>query len=404
MRFHYRAQNSAKRIQTGIIDAKTKEEAVRTLQGHSLIVLSLVAEKDIPFYKKKLNLPFLNRVKHKDLVVFSRELATLTEGKVSLVEALKSLARQTTNPNFRDIIAVIAQEVEGGASLSKALSKYPKIFSDFYINLIKSAEVSGTLEKTLVYLADYEEDKYDTISKVKGAMMYPIVLIIFMTAIGIFAMVAIVPKITAMLIEGGVELPLTTKLLIALSMFLKKYWYLAIMIFVGTLWSFWRWIHTPKGSKIWGKILLKIPILGTVLKHFYLNRIAENLKTLLRGGISILKALDVVAGVIGNSVYKDIILETKEEVRGGRNMSSVFETYREFPPMFVEMVEVGEKSGNVDTMFEKLAIFYKKEVDNVVDNVSKLIEPVLIVILGMGVAFLVSSIIIPIYRMSQAIH
>jgi len=401
MKFRYKAQNQEKKVQTGVIEAESREEAIKTLQSHNLIVFSLISDKEIPAFKKQVKLPFLNRIKQKDLVVFSRELATLAEGKVSLVEALKSLAKQTSNPNFKDIIAVIAQDVEGGSSLSKAMSKYPKVFSDFYMNLIKSAEVSGTLEKTLIYLADYEEQRHDTVSKVKGAMMYPALLLIFMVVIGIFAMVKIVPQITAMLTEAEVELPTMTKILIGLSSFLQRFWYLAILGMIGLGFAFWRWIHTPQGSKIWGKVVLKIPVFGRVLKHFYLNRIADNLKTMLRGGISILKSLEVVSGVIGNSVYKDIIIETKEEVRGGKSMSSVFESYREFPPMFTEMVRVGEKSGNIDNMLEKLASFYKKEVDVVIDNISKLIEPFLIIIMALGVAFLVSSIIIPIYKMSE---
>ena len=401
MKFRYKAQNSEKIVQEGIVEAETKEEAIKTLQDYGLIVFSLVAEDDIPIYKKRVNIAFLNRIKQKDLVVFSRELATLVEGKVSLVEALKSLARQTTNPSFRDILAVVAQDVEGGSSLSKAMSKYPKIFSDFYMNLIRSSEVSGTLEKTLIYLADYEEKRHETTSKVKGAMMYPALLLVFMVIIGIFAMVKIVPQITAMLVEAKVELPLTTKALIGLSNFLQKFWYIAIILAGGAGYGFWYWIHTPQGSNIIGRIVLKIPVFGTILKHFYLNRIADNLKTLLRGGISILRSLEVTASVIGNSVYRDIILETKEEVRGGKNMSSVFMVYKEFPPMFTEMVKVGEKSGNIDNMLDKLASFYKKEVDAVIDNISKLIEPFLIIIMALGVAFLVSSIIIPIYKMSE---
>jgi len=401
MKYRYKAQNKEKIVQKGVIEAETKGEAIKTLQSHDLVVFSLTAEGDARAFKKQVNIPFLNRIKQKDLVVFSRELATLVEGKVSLVEALKSLARQTSNTNFKDVIAVVAQSVEGGSSLSKAMGKYPKVFSDFYMNLIKSSEVSGTLEKTLIYLADYEEQRHETISKVKGAMMYPVFILVFMGAIGVFAMVSIVPKITAMLTEAEVELPFMTKLIIAISDFLTNYWYVAILGTIGIVYGFWRWIHSRSGARIWGKIILKVPALGVVLKHFYLNRIAENLKTLLRGGISILRSLEVAANIIGNSVYKDIILETRDSVRGGKSMSSVFETYKEFPPMFTEMVKVGEKSGNVDNMLEKLAIFYKKEVDNVVENVSKLIEPFLIVLIAIGVAVLVSSIILPIYKMSE---
>jgi type IV pilus assembly protein PilC len=401
MKYRYKAQNKEKIIQEGVIEAETKGEAIKTLQSHNLVVFSLVSEGDVPAYKRQVKIPFLNRIKQKDLVVFSRELATLVEGKVSLVEALKSLARQTSNPNFKDVIAVVAQDIEGGSSLSKAMSKYPKVFSDFYMNLVRSSEVSGTLEKTLIYLADYEEQQHETISKVKGAMMYPVFILIFMGAIGIFAMVSIVPQLTGMLLEAEVELPFMTKLIIAISDFLKYYWYVAILGSIGFVYGFSRWIHSESGSRTWGKIVLKMPAFGSVLKHFYLNRIAENLKTLLRGGIPVLRALEVSANIIGNSVYKDIILETRDEVRGGKNMSSIFETYREFPPMFTEMVKVGEKTGNIDNMLEKLATFYKKEVDNVVENVSKLIEPFLIVLIAVGVAVLVSAIILPIYKMSE---
>jgi len=402
MKYRYKAQNTEKIIQEGIIEAETKGEAIKTLQNHGLVVFSLIAEEDVRGFSKEVKIPFLNRIKQKDLVIFSRELATLVEGKVSLVEALKSLARQTSNPNFRDVIAETAQAIEGGSLLSKALGKHPKVFSDFYMNLIQSSEVSGTLEQTLLYLADYEEQKHETVSKIKGAMMYPVFILIFMVAIGVFAMVSIVPKLTDMLLEAEVELPFMTKMIIAISDFLVNYWYVAIIGSVGFVYGFLFWIRSESGGRAWGKIVLKIPVFGTILKQFYLNRIAENLKTLLRGGISILRSLEVSASIIGNSVYRDIILETREGVRGGKNMSSIFETYKEFPPMFTEMVKVGEKSGSVDNMFEKLAIFYKKEVDNVVENISKLIEPFLIVLIGLGVATLVSAIILPIYKMSEA--
>ena len=402
MKFKYKAQNPEGQLQVGVVEADSREEAIDTLHSHNLTILSLISERELPTYKREVKIPFLHRIRQKDLVVFSRELATLIEGRVSLVESLKSLAQQTLNPRFRNIISSLAQEIEGGSSLSKALAKYPNVFSDFYINLVQSAEVSGTLEKTLVYLADYEEKRYDTISKIKGALTYPALVTIFTLAVGIFAMVGIVPQITSMLTEANVELPLTTKILIGASHFLKNYWYIVLLLSTGIIFGWWKWIHTKEGRRLWGKFLIKLPIFGKILRHFYLNRIAENLKTLLKGGVSVLKALEIVASVTGNSVYKDIILETREEVRGGKSMSSVFQTYREIPPMFTEMVRVGEHSGNVDEMLGKLATFYKREVDEVIENLSKLIEPMLIIVLGLGVGLLVSSIIIPIYRMTQA--
>lgn len=403
MEFRYKAKTESGDIQKGTVDADSRDEALSTLDSHSLTVIELVAKKDIPIYEREFDIPFLHSISQRDLVVFSRELATLVGGEVAIVEALRSLSRQVSNPRFKNVITEIAQDVKGGEALSKALSRHRDVFSDFYVNLVKSAEASGTLNETLNYLADYQERRYETISNIKGAMIYPAFVLGATVIIGILTMIFIIPQITEIFSGPDVTLPLPTKILIAISNFMRSYWYVLIAAFGGVVYGFWKWIHTEEGRKKWHSSLLHMPYFGKIFRKFYLSRLASNLSTLLKGGISIIQTLEISSQVIGNEVYKNILLEAKEQVRVGKSISSVFTYYEEVPPMFTEMVKVGEKSGNMDEMLGKLADFYRKEVDRIIERLSEIIEPVLIIILGAGVAFLAISIIMPIYNMTQAI-
>lgn len=403
MEFKYKAKTESGDIQKGTVEADSRDEALSTLDSHSLTVVELQAKKDIPIYEREFDIPFLHRVSQRDLVVFSRELATLVGGEVAIVEALRSLSRQVSNPRFKTVISEVAQDVKGGEALSKALSRHDEVFSDFYINLVKSAEASGTLNETLNYLADYQERRYETISNIRGAMMYPAFVLAATLVIGVLTMIFIIPQLTDIFSGPDVTLPLPTKILITISNFLRSYWYVALGAFGGGAYGFWKWIHTEEGRKKWHKALLHMPYFGKIFRKFYLSRLASNLSTLLKGGISIIQTLEISSQVIGNEVYKNILLEAKEQVRVGKSISSVFTYYEEVPPMFTEMVKVGEKSGNMGEMLGKLSNFYRKEVDRIIERLSEIIEPVLIIILGAGVAFLAISIIMPIYNMTQAI-
>lgn len=403
MEFNYKAKTESGDIQKGTVEAESRDEALSTLDSHSLTVVELVAKKDIPIYEREFGIPFLHRVSQRDLVVFSRELATLVGGEVAIVEALRSLSRQVSNPRFKSMISEVAQDVKGGEALSKALSHHDEAFSDFYINLVKSAEASGTLNETLNYLADYQERRYETISNVRGAMMYPAFVLAATLIIGVLTMIFIIPQITEIFSGPDVTLPLPTKILIGISNLMRSYWYVLIGAVGGGIYGFWKWIHTEEGRKKWHSALLHTPYFGKIFQKFYLSRLASNLSTLLKGGISIIRTLEISSQVIGNEVYKNILLEAKEQVRVGKSMSSVFTFYEEIPPMFTEMVKVGEKSGSIDQMLGKLSDFYRKEVDRIIERLSEIIEPVLIIILGAGVAFLALSIIMPIYNMTQAI-
>lgn len=398
MKFNYQARTKDGRLQEGIVEAAARDEAVKTLHDHDLVILELKAD-DASLLNK--NISFFQRIKQKDVVVFSRELAVLVEGKVPIVEALKSLAHQTTNPMMRQVVSQLAKDVEGGMSLARAFGKHTKVFSEFYINLLRSAEVSGTLEQSLLYLADYEEKRLETVSKIKGALTYPAFVITASVIVGVLMMIFVVPQITQILVDAGGSLPLPTRILIFTSDLMRNNWAALLITLIAGGAGFWYYIHTPKGKRVWHRVVLYLPLFGPVFRKFYLERIADNLSTLLKGGISIIKALDTTAKVTGNSIFQDIILEAKEEVKAGKSISSVLEKHQEFPPMFVELTKVGEHSGNLDTILRRLATFYNKEVASVMDNLTKLIEPLLVVVLGLGVALLMSAVLLPIYNLTS---
>jgi type IV pilus assembly protein PilC len=317
----------------------------------------------------------------------------LVDADVPLVQSLKTLSQQAGNAYFKEVLFDIASSVEGGMSFSKALEKYPKIFSGFCVNLIKSAEVSGRLSEALLYLADSLEKNYYLLSKVKGAMIYPGFILFAFTVIGVIMMITVVPQMKGILEEAGQELPLPTKIILGLSDFMKS-------IAAGLVYLIRRLLKTEKGRRVWHLISLKLPIFGRILKQTYLAQFSDSLSALIQGGVPIVQALSVAAGVVSNVVFKEIIMEAKEKVKAGQNISPILEEHKEFPPLFTQMMKTGEQTGKMDVILDKLAVFYNKEVDNIVENLSKLIEPLLILALGGAVIVLVVAILLPMYNIT----
>jgi type IV pilus assembly protein PilC len=398
--FSYIARNKEGEIQTGKINVSSKEEAVSAIQASGLIVISCQLADRMPLWMK--NIKLFKRVKTKDIVSFSRELATLFSAKVSLVESIRVLGRQQENAYFKETLLEIAGDVEAGTIFSKALAKHPKQFSLLYINIIKTGEVSGNLENSLNYLADHLEKQYYLASKVRGAMIYPAFILMGFIIVAILMLVMVIPNLTSILKESGQELPWSTRLIISLSDFMRAWWWVITIIFISILTGAWRFRETPRGKRFFDRLVLKLPIFGKALKKFYLSRLSENLSTLIKGGLPILQALQTSGEVVGNDVYQQLIFEAKDEVKVGNSISSVLKRYTEIPPMMTQMIYTGEKTGQLDLVLGKLAHFYSVEVDNLVSNISALIEPVLIVFLGIGVAVLLMSILMPIYNISGA--
>lgn len=403
MKFNYQARTKTGEIQTGVLEAVSKEAAVSLLQKHRLYVTFLGRSEVTPFYARKIRL--FGRVSSKDVVNFSRQLAIMFRSHISLIESLKALADQTKKPNFKEKILSLTEEVAGGVPFSSALSREPKLFSSFYVNMVKSGEASGTLSESLNFLADHLEREYNLTSKIKGAMIYPALIVVMVIGVLIMMGYFVIPNLSEILESTGQELSLLTRAVLGFSDFLRGGGGLLLIIAAGGLiFFFLRYLKTSKGRKIKDRILLRIPIVRTLLRKIYLSRFAENLSTLVGGGLPIGQALKITGSVIGNEVYQDIISEVEEGARRGEKISKMLSNYPDhFPPMIVQMVAVGEKTGKLEESLMNSVDFYQKEVDRAVDTLLSILEPVLIIFLGMIVVVLMAAVLMPLYQMTAGI-
>lgn len=396
MKFNYQARTKKGEIQAGVVEASSKEAAILLLQKYGLY-LTYLEEVKVPFYARKVTI--FKRISRKDIVLFSRQLAIMFSSKVSLVEALTTIASQTKNFEFRERILDLSRQVEGGSAFSKALSRHPQIFSSFYISMVKSGEESGKLSESLAYLADHLEKEYYLTSRIQGAMIYPSMVIIVALVVLLLMIFFVIPQVAKVFQESGQALPIITQLVISLSLFLKKWGFLFIGLLVGFIIFVLRYIKTSEGKENFDKISLRLPIIGELLKMVYLSRFAENLSTLISGGLPIAQALEITGEIVGNKVYQKIIFLTRDEVRRGEPISSVLRRYPgAFPPLFCQLTLVGEKTGTLQKILLNIVDFYQKEVDRSTENLLTILEPVLIIFLGVIVAGLMAAVLIPIYK------
>jgi len=400
MEFNYQARSKKGEVQIGAIEASSREAALALLQRHQLFVTFLEpAGSARPFYARKIKL--FERVSKKDIVSFSRQLAFMFKAKISLVQSLRSVAEQTKNPGFREKILAIAQDVEGGTLLSQALANYPKLFSSFYVNMVKSGEALGTLSESLNYLAGHLEREYHLFSKIQGAMIYPILIVVVVAGVLIMMMFFVIPNMTKVLVESGQELPLVTKIVIALSNFLRTKGWIAFLAILGIAVFLFRYFKSADGKKFKDKYILRLPVIGSFLKMIYLSRFAENLSTLIGGGLSIIQALEITGDIVGNDVYQTIIFQTRDEVKKGEKISKTLSRYpKQFPPILNQMVAVGEQTGTLDQSLMSVVDFYREEVDRAVDNLLSILEPVMVIFLGGIVAGLMGAVLLPLYKMT----
>ncbi|NMC51617.1 type II secretion system F family protein [Candidatus Kuenenbacteria bacterium] len=399
MIFKYRGKNKEGQSVEGLIESINKNDAVATLseQGVAIIFLEAQAKKTA----LNISLPFFNRVKIKDLVMFSRQLAVMSTATLPIVQSLRILIEQTENNAFKSAISEIADDVEGGERLSNSLERHKKIFSPFFIAMVRSGETSGSLDKVLNYLADEQEKDYALMSKIKGSMIYPAFILAALGGVGIIMMVFVVPKITAILSETGGELPLATRLLIGTSAFLVNYWW-AIIIFAVIFVVGMRYLlRQPGPRRKWDYLKLKLPVFGTLFQRIYLVRFTRSMATLVEGGVPITTSLNIVSDVVGNAYYKDLIDRTAKDVQDGNPIATLFLKSKEIPPMIAHMLSVGEKTGRISDVLSKMTDFYAREVESLVANLISLIEPMIMVVMGVGVGIMVAAVIMPMYNMSS---
>jgi len=396
--FKYQAENEEGATKSGLTVSVSENEAIIKLRKVGLNAVGLTDVTNTLYIRF---LQIIAPIKNKDLVVFARQFSVMISANVPVVESLIVLIDQTNNLSLQNMIASIAFDVESGLLLSDAFSKYPKIFSEFFVNILRSGETSGKLDEVLNYLADETEKNYDINSKIKGAMIYPGFIISALFGVGLVLMIYVIPNLTTILTETGAQLPLSTRLVIGTSDFLRNYSVLLLLLIaaLGVAWKLY--LRTYNGRYFFDSLKLHLPIFGPLFKYIYLMRFSRSLSTLLKGGVTITRSLEIVANVVGNFVYKELILETLESVNDGNPLSTVFESSEYVPKMVPQMMSVGERTGKIDSVLDRVTDFYTRESSNMLDNLRKLMEPLIMVVMGIGVGIMVAAVLLPMYNLAS---
>jgi type IV pilus assembly protein PilC len=399
MRFRFKAKTQDGQIKRGKIDAIDKNAATELLQKNDLVPLDLNEIKEGASLLGTIE-RMTSSVSQKDLLLFYRQLSTLVDAKIPIAPALRTIHNQTENPQLRVVVTEVAADVEDGMAISESFAKHENIFTTLAVSMIRAGEVSGNLQGAIDFVAESAEQNYQLKNKVRGALMYPIFVISVAMVIGFLTMTWILPKLTQVIRDLDVEIPWYTQLMITIGDFMQAYWWAVLILIAGIIAAMVYYIRSEEGSREWDRIKLRIPVIGQLFQYVYITRFAENLSVLLKGGIPIVRALIIVADVVDNIVYKNIILKAAQDVKVGGEINAEFFKHEEFPPMVSSMIKIGEDTGRLSEILEDVARFYNSEVDQITRNLSSIIEPILIVILGIGVGVLVFSVLLPIYNIA----
>jgi len=400
MNFKYHAITNTGEKREGMIEAVNRELAVVGLQRRGLIVTDIKSEEEA---KAWFEITLFEKVAMKDVVILSRQMSTLFEAQVSALKAFSLLADNTESKLLNKKLHQVVADLQAGSSIAGALGKHGDVFSDFYINMVKAGEESGKLTQVFTFLADYLDRQYALTSKTKHALVYPgFVIGIFITVM-ILMFTVVVPKLSAIITESGQDIPWYTKLVMQISSLLVNYGiFLAIglVVFIGYVVHLTR---TKAGKELLDEIKLGTPILGNLFQKLYLARIADNMDTMLSSGIPIVRSIEITANVVGNKKYQAIMMQAMEAVKAGKSFSQALEVHKEIPQIMPQIVRVGEETGSLGSILKMLAKFYNREVDEAVDTLVGLIEPFMIISLGLGVGLLLVSVLVPIYNIAGGI-
>ncbi|HXF43995.1 MAG TPA: type II secretion system F family protein [Candidatus Paceibacterota bacterium] len=399
MKFAYKARTKEGELQVGNVDASTRDAALSILLSHGLFVLSLEGVVEEHWYDRVLN--FFRRVKSNDLMIFTRQFATLLASQVPLSDSLANLYRQTSNATLKEIVAEVLNDVDAGFSLSQALERHKSTFTDFYVNMVKSAEVTGRLSEVLNFLADYLEEQAALIAKVKNALIYPAIVILLFIVVVIIMVSVVLPQITPVFQEANIKLPIFTQILLSVGTFIAKWWWGLGILFVVFLLVLIDYSQTREGKVVFDELSLRLPVVGVLFQKLYIARFAESTRMLIKGGLTIPQAIEISSHTIGNTVYSDRLRDASMRIRKGDMLSKTLEGTSEFPPLVSQLIAVGESTGRLEQLLEKVTDFYTREVDNMVNNLVTLIQPILMVVIGVMVALLFASILLPLYNLSR---
>lgn len=401
MLFKYKALNKDGSKVDGSIDTVNMDVAISSLQRRGLVIISVDPADKKGFLEK--NVPFFSGVPTRDIVILSRQMATLFDAEVSALRTFRLLSTETENRELREALTQAADDIQGGMPMSAALGKHSAIFSDFYVNMVKAGEESGKLNQTFLYLADYLDRSYELTAKTRNALIYPAFVISTFVVVMVLMLTMVIPKLTSVLTETGQAIPFYTKIVLAISGFLVNYGFFFLILLIVSSFFLWRFSLTEKGKMYFSRTKIEWPIFGNLYKKLYLSRISDNMNTMLSSGISMVRAIEITGTVVGSEVYKNLLKESGDAVKAGSSFSDALAGRREIPSIMVQMVKIGEETGELGNILSTLAKFYKREVDNAVDTLVGLIEPILIVSLGLGVGLLLVSVLVPIYSITAGI-
>jgi len=399
--FIYKAIDKDQGSKEGTVEAINVDVAISSLQRRGFIISSIEeakGEKSI----FQMNLTFFERVRNKDIVILSRQLATLFNAQVSALRIFRLLGSETENPKLSRKLLLISEDLQAGRAISASMEKHPDVFSPFYVSMVKAGEETGRLDETFVFLADYLDRTYEVTQKAKNAMIYPAFIVFTFIVVMILMLTMVIPRISDILLESGQDIPVYTKVVIAISDLLTHYGvFVAIALVIGAFFLF-KFAKTESGKEAIDGLKISIPYVGDLYKKLFLSRIADNMNTMLASGIPMVRALELTKTVVDNKVFLAAIEQSMEDVQAGSAVSAAFAKHPEFPNIMIQMIKVGEETGNLGEILKTLAKFYRREVMNSIDALVGLIEPVMIILLAVGVGTLLASVLVPIYNISSS--
>jgi len=400
MLFSYVAVDQTNIQREGTVEAPSVDAAITAVQkrGYTLVSIDEVSAKSGVL---NIEIDLFGRVSNKDVVILSRQIATLFQAQVSPLRIFSLLSAEVENKKLATAMNQIVEDLQAGNSISRSLAAHPEIFSSFYVNLVKAGEESGSLDQSFDYLADYLDRQYEIQSKAKNALIYPAFVVGIFFIVMALMMTKVVPSIASILIDSGQELPIYTKIVIGISDFLVDYIGFIVLALGGGIAFFWRFSQSAVGRRAIDEFTLSLPYAGDLQRKLLLTRVCDNLSTMLGSGISMVQAIEVTGDVVDNTVFKEIMAEVLIEVKGGRSFAESIAEYPHIPGVLAQMAKVGEETGSLSNILKTLSDFYRREANNAIDTMISLIEPIMIVMLGLGVGVLLASVLMPIYNLTS---
>ena len=401
MLFKYHAIDQDGHERDGTIEAPSKDVAISALQRRNLVISVIESSEKQSLLERGVS--FFGRIPNKDVVILSRQIATLFEAQVSALRVFRLLSVEVENTQLSAILSAVGDDLQGGSPISKALSRHPKVFTAFYVNMVRAGEESGKLSETFAYLADYLDRSYDIVSKVENALIYPMFVIAVFFGVMALMLTLVIPKISAVLLDSGQAIPIYTRIVIGFSNFLVNYGIFLFIALIAFGFYLWQLGKTERGKLILDSLKLSVPYVGDLYKKLYLARIADNFSTMLLSGVSVVETITITGTVVGNAAYEAVLVEVGKDVKGGSSISGALGKHSEIPNIMVAMTKIGEETGELGKILTMLAKFYNREVTNAVDTLVGLIEPIMIVLLGLGVGTLLAAVLLPIYNLAGAL-